>query len=322
VKKTVFLCILGLLLTAVSLPAQKKADVKMKYSKQSDLMRIVLESEESVIQKIKVTTSPSQIKLDFSEPFNLTGQRDLPFEIVPAERSLVINIKEKSETKIFRLVAPARLVLDIRKKEAQPARQPEKTGEKQQVSPISKVFVIDAGHGGYDFGITSGSVNEKDLSLTLAKDLGAALSKKGKKVFLVRKVDQYVRLQERIGFVNQKGPDVFISLHTSMSGNFVLYGPRFEEQASGETSSAYILSLKQKKYAGKSKALSDGIEKALREAFNGDVIRREMPLPLLNSVGAPAVLIELPSPKLVAYDQQMKTRLINAVVNGIQANAQ
>jgi hypothetical protein len=107
-----------------------------------------------------------------------------------------------------------------------------------------------------------------------------------------------------------------------MTGNFVLYGPRFEEQASSETSSVYSLSLKQKKYAARSKALSDRIEKAIREEFKGDVIRREMPLPLINSVGAPAVLIELPSPKLVVYDQQMKTRLINALVNGIQANVQ
>ena len=65
---------------------------------------------------------------------------------------------------------------------------------------------------------------------SLVKDLNALLSKKGKKVFLTRKVDQYISLSDRINFVNQKKPDVFISIHSSMSRNVVLYSPKFEEQ--------------------------------------------------------------------------------------------
>ncbi len=332
-KKIVFLCVLGLLLAAVSIPAQNKVDVKLKFNKQDGLMRIVFEAEETFIQKIKVNISNTRIKLDFPEAFNLTSQKDLPFEIAPTDRSLVINITDESDMKFFRLIAPSRLVLDIRKKEISAGKQPgkkvetltEKPGEKQPEKPIEKQtgsiipksFALDAGHGGYDFGITYGNVNEKDISLTLAKDLGAALARKGKKVFLLRKFDQFLPLMERINIVNQKSPDVFISLHASISRNFVLYGPRFEEQTSNETVALYRLSMKQKKYAGKSKTLSDGIEKAIKEEFKGDVFRREMPLPLLNSVGAPAVFIEIPSPRFVVYDQQMRTRLINAIMKGI-----
>jgi N-acetylmuramoyl-L-alanine amidase len=324
---------LGLLLAAVSIPAQNKVDVKLKFNKQDGLMRIVFEAEETFIQRIKVNISTARIKLDFPEEFNLTSQKDLPFEIAPTDRSLVIKITDESDMKFFRLTAPSRLVLDIRKKEVAAGKQPgkkmetptEKPGEKQPEKPaekqtgavISKSFAIDAGHGGYDFGITYGNVNEKDISLALAKDLGAALARKGKKVFLLRKVDQYLSLMERINIVNQKGPDVFISLHASLSKNFVLYGPRFEEQTASETVALYRLSMKQKKYAGKSKTLSDGIEKAIKEEFKGDVFRREMPLPLLNSVGAPAVYIEIPSPRFVVYDQPMRTRLVNAIMQGI-----
>jgi len=332
VKKTVFICILGLLLTAVSLPAQKKAEVKLKFSRQDGLMRVVFEAEGTFIQKIKVTTSPSQVKLDFPEPFNLTSQKDLPFGIAQAERSLIINVRERSEIKFFSLTGPARLVLDIRKKEIQTGKEPQKKIEKQtemptgkqpekpvekQPPPVVKVFAIDAGHGGYDFGITYGNVSEKDISLNLAKELGAALSKKGKKVFLLRKADQYLPLLERITLVNQKGPDLFISLHASISKNFVLYSPKFEEQSSNEAVALYALSMKQKKYAGKSKILSDCIEKTLREEFKGEIVHREMPLPLINSVGVPTVLIELPSPRFVVYDQQIRTRLINAFMKGI-----
>jgi N-acetylmuramoyl-L-alanine amidase len=326
VKKTIFLFMVGLLLAAVSIPAQNRADVKLKFNRQDGLVRIVFEAEETFIQKIKVTTSSSQIRLDFPGPFNLTSQKELPFEIAPADRSLAINIKDQGDTKIFRLSSPARLVLDIGKKEAQTVKQPqtketekqaEKPAEKQPALIMSKVFTIDAGHGGYDFGITFGNTSEKDVSLSVAKDLGAALSKKGKKVFLLRRVDQHIPLMERIDLVNQKSPDVFISLHASLSKNFVLYSPKLEEQAANETVALYGLSMKQKKYAGKSKTLSDCIEKTIKEEFKGEVIRREMPLPLINSVGAPAVFLEVPSPRFVVYDQRMKTRVTNAIMNGI-----
>lgn len=311
------------LLIAVPLAAQKNKAVLLKYNKQDGLLRVVFEGEETFINKIKVTTSSSQIRMEFPEPFDLKSQKDLPFEIMPSEKMVVINLKEKVEIKFFRLSAPARLVLDIQKKESQAEKQGEKPPEKQQEkhpeqqTPVTRArgIVIDAGHGGYDFGITYGNLNEKDINLTLARDLGASLTKKGKKVFFIRKADQYVSLSDRIHFVNQREPDIFISLHASLSRNFILYEPASDQQGSND----YSIASNQRKYAGKSKVLSDNIEKAIRDEFKNEVIRRSTPLPLLNSVGAPSVFLEYPSPKIVSYDQQMKTRLINAIIHGITA---
>jgi len=313
-KKIFFVFLSISLLLSVSLSAQKKTGVSVKFSKQEGLIRIVFEAEESFIIKTKVTTSPSQIKVEFPESFSLTAQKDAPIEILQADKAVMINSKELGEIKIFRLSSPARLVFDIQKKEIQK--------EKQTVPILSRVFVIDAGHGGYDFGITSGDVSEKDISLSLAKDLSTILSRKGKKVFLTRKVDQYISLADRINLVNQKSPDVFISLHSSMSENFILYGLKFEEQGSNEIVDFYSLSSRQKKYIEKSKALSDSIGKAIKDEFKTDVIRRQMPLPLLNSAGAPSVLIELPSPKFMVYDQQMRARLENSIINGVATYGQ
>lgn len=184
-------------------------------------------------------------------------------------------------------------------------------------------IVLDAGHGGYDFGITSNPPaveREKDISLSLTKDLSAVFSKKGKKVFLTRKVDQYMPLIERINLVNQKKPTAFISIHCSMSENFVLYSPEFEEEGSDEIVDLYSLSSRQKKHILKSKALSESIGKAIKDEFKVNIIYREMPLPILNSVDAPSVLIELPSPKLMVYDQQMRARLVNSIIKGIEAH--
>ena len=198
----------------------------------------------------------------------------------------------------------------------------EKQTEKQPATIIPRVFIIDAGHGGYDFGITFGNTSEKEISLRLAKELNAALSKKGKKVFLIRQADQYLSLSERIHFVNQKNADIFISLHASTSGNFVLYSPKLEEQASNEPVDLYSVSSKQRKYTVKSRALSESIEKAIRNEFKMNLQRRELPVPLLDAAGAPAVFMEYPSPQFLTYDQQTKTRLINALLTGLAAYGQ
>jgi N-acetylmuramoyl-L-alanine amidase len=298
----------------------------MKFSRQGDSMRIVFEAEETFMKDTKSATTPFQIKVEFPGPFLLPLEKDLPFEVIVTDRSAVINLKEKNEIKFFTLSSPARLVFDIRKNGVQAEKQPEKTAEKQTekqpVPDFPRVFVIDAGHGGYDFGITFGNTSEKEISLNLAKELQAALSKKGKKVFLTRQADQYLSLSERIYFVNQRHPDIFISLHASTSGNFVLYSPKLEEQTPNEPVDFYSVSSKQRKYIGKSKALSGSIEKAIKNEFKMNIQRRELPLPLLNAAGTPAVFMEYPSPEFLTYDQQTKTRLINALLTGIAAYGQ
>jgi N-acetylmuramoyl-L-alanine amidase len=309
-KRIFFLCLALFILTSGPLFAQKKTNVLLKFSKHEGLMRIVFEAEEPFITKTKATTSPSEIKVEFPGPFNITAQKDLPFEVTPMDKSLVITLKEIGEIKLLRLSSPSRIVFDIQK------------GEKQYAPILSKVFVFDAGHGGYDFGITSGDTKEKDISLELAKNFDAALLKKGKKVFLTRKVDQYLSIIDRIKFANQKSPDVFISLHSSMSEDFALYVAKFKDESSDEMVDLYSLSSSQKKFIKKSRALSDSIGKAIKDEFQKDVIYREMPLPLLNSIGAPAILIEFPSPKFITYDQQMKVRLVDAILNGIAAYGQ
>ncbi len=336
-KKIFFIILSVSLLMTVSLSAQKKTEVLLKFSKQEDLMRLVIEAEEAFIDKIKVTTSPGQIKIEFPGPVSLTSPKDISFELVTSEKSLTINLKEKSETRFFRLPSPSRIVFDIRKKESLALKQPEKKEEKLPEKPSAtqpeqqaekplpaphRGFVIDPGHGGYDFGQTFATINEKDLSVGLAKDLGANLAKKGKKVFLTRKVDQYISITDRINFVNQKNPEVFISLHASSSEKFCIYGPKVDEQGQDDIRSTYSLASKQKKYVGKSRAMSEQIEKALKEEFKEEILRWEMPLPILNSIGAAAILIEYPAPEFLVYDQQTRTKLINAIIKGLSAYGQ
>ncbi|MDQ7787015.1 MAG: N-acetylmuramoyl-L-alanine amidase [Thermodesulfovibrionales bacterium] len=316
--KKKFLILFILFVSVFPLSAQQKVLVSLKFSSQGNTLRVVLEAEESFLKRTKVTTSSTQIKADFPEPYTFTPPQGLPFELLPAEKSLILNFKEKGETKIFQLSSPARLVFDIQKSDIQ---KKELSAEKQR-PVLARGLCIDAGHGGFDFGITYGNASEKEIMLSLAKDLASFLAKQGKKSFLTRRADQYISISERINFVNQKVPDVFISLHSSTSTGFVLYSPRFEEQASVEAGDFYSLSSRQRKYVQKSKALAESIGKALKDEFKAEIIQREMPLPILNSVASPCMLVELPSPKYVLYDQQMREKVIKAFIHGVAAYEQ
>ncbi len=79
--------------------------------------------------------------------------------------------------------------------------------------------VIDAGHGGNDVGTHGPSgYYEKDLTLDVAQRLGALISERmGSEVVFTRTDDTYVGLEERTRIANQRGADLFLSIHANSS---------------------------------------------------------------------------------------------------------
>jgi N-acetylmuramoyl-L-alanine amidase len=76
------------------------------------------------------------------------------------------------------------------------------------------LVVIDAGHGGKDPGAISQGVQEKDLTLAMARALRDELLRGGGvRVALTRSEDRYLFLGERSAIARQLGADLFISLH-------------------------------------------------------------------------------------------------------------
>lgn len=226
------------------------------------------------------------------------------------ERIFTVNLKEPFDIKIMRLSSPARLVIDIAPKAAADIKP------QSDVVPAQKIYVIDTGHGGYDSGIAGDDIKEKDIVLSVAREIEGLLIKKGKKVFLTRKSDQFMSIKDRAVFTNQKFAEIFISVHVSSEEGFALYVPNISDTGYDPAVALYSLSLRQQRYLQKSRALGDGISKAVKEEFNLNVIRREMPLPILNSVAAPAVLVEIPSFRIMNYDQKTRTRLAEAIIKG------
>ena len=81
--------------------------------------------------------------------------------------------------------------------------------------------VIDAGHGGKDFGARRYGVNEKDVNLAVALQTGATIKARFPKVKVLytRSSDVFVGLMDRANFANRNKANLFISIHSNSAEN-------------------------------------------------------------------------------------------------------
>jgi N-acetylmuramoyl-L-alanine amidase len=83
-----------------------------------------------------------------------------------------------------------------------------------------RTIIVDAGHGGPDNGMT-GPIGggprlvEKDITLAVAKRLGATLSGRGVDIVYTRKTDTLIALSDRGRIANRSAGDLFISIHVN-----------------------------------------------------------------------------------------------------------
>jgi N-acetylmuramoyl-L-alanine amidase len=89
----------------------------------------------------------------------------------------------------------------------------------RQLGLGARRIVIDAGHGGHDPGtIGRGGLQEKDLVLDVALRLERLVRQEiGAEVVLTRSTDVFIPLEERTAIANQRGADLFLSIHANSS---------------------------------------------------------------------------------------------------------
>lgn len=94
-----------------------------------------------------------------------------------------------------------------------------------QAKSSDLVVVLDAGHGGYDFGASGSGLYEKVLNLKIAQYCKAELEKyKGVKVYMTRSNDTYVGLDERVSKASGVKADVFVSIHINSAATATATG--------------------------------------------------------------------------------------------------
>jgi N-acetylmuramoyl-L-alanine amidase len=113
-------------------------------------------------------------------------------------------------------------------KPAGPPPEPPKAAKRQNDGGNSLIralglkttrIVIDAGHGGHDYGtIGPSGLAEKELVLDLAMRLGRLVEERlGLQIGYTRTEDVFVPLEARTALANEQKADLFVSLHANSS---------------------------------------------------------------------------------------------------------
>lgn len=331
------------------LSAEKTAQISLRYSRQDTLVRLVVEGEDSVIAGSTTIASPAMFRIDFPTLFELKKPQDFIFETSRKDRTLSIALKDVMDIRVYKLSNPSRIVAEMKVKPAAGAQQPAGQGtvpppkplgptavtpakqqpaatqqaQSQTAAPATatpaafRTIVIDPGHGGYDFGMITQDFKEKDFSLSLAKDLGAALAKKGIKVVLTRRADQSLPLAERVSFANSKTPDLFLSIHATPDDVPAVTTALMDDQGTDVVVRLYKLAARQSRHIDRSRMIARSIAEALTADPKSKAALRELPAPILNSLDAPAMLIEYPVTAKKTPDQKARDKFISAIVKGL-----
>ena len=177
----------------------------------------------------------------------------------------------------------------------------------QACAPTNKKkVVIDAGHGGTDTGAIGGNINEKEITLNVAKKIEKLLKQKGYEVIMTRSDDSYVSLQERVEISESVCPDIFVSVHVNSSVKSEING--VETHYYHQESMALAQAVQE--------ALASNIETTNRGLFKSKFY-------VINHTTSPAILVEIgfisnedERPQLAGEKRKQVTA--KAVVEGIE----
>ena len=128
---------------------------------------------------------------------------------------VIINIKlskEYSTSEVINASGSNDILITLHNKVFSNNNDKEKNKQKWDFD----VIVLDAGHGGHDYGaIGINGVREKDVNLGITLKLGKLLEKNMKdvKVVYTRKDDKFIELYKRGQIANEKDGKLFISIH-------------------------------------------------------------------------------------------------------------
>ena len=122
---------------------------------------------------------------------------------LPINKSDVVKIEQSVDAKALKLT------ISRGQQESVITEKPTRKG-----STKGKI-VLDAGHGGSDYGAIREGINEKDITLDITQRVDAILRSKGYKVALVRGDDTFVSLEDRVAFSEAQEPEIFVSIHVN-----------------------------------------------------------------------------------------------------------
>jgi N-acetylmuramoyl-L-alanine amidase len=160
--------------------------------------------------------------------------------------------------------------------------------------------VLDPGHGGEDLGVAWEGLAEKQITLEVAFRIQSILENSDRSCQLTRTRDVRLPIEKRSGIGNYYQPEAFVSIHVggaASAGNrsaiIYVYEQSRKESDSVNRGELIPWYRAQDSYTGQSKQLGQLIRRHLESVSESPAAVVEAPLAVLQSVRAPAVLIEI-----------------------------
>ena len=116
----------------------------------------------------------------------------------------------------YPLTGPDRIVVEIGRSVEAPPIEP---GAPPRPAVPAITIVVDPGHGGGEIGaVGPGGLQEKDVTLQIARRLAAAIPKVlSSRIVLTRDSDSAISLDDRTSLANHEKANLFLSLHANSS---------------------------------------------------------------------------------------------------------
>lgn len=192
-----------------------------------DNTRVVLDLSKAPKYTYFTLTNPNRIVVDIQgkpQDFNFSKVKNTSPLLKEIRKStakkpntfrLVLELKEATKPVIFSLTPTKpygdRLVMDL---PHSAALSKTKVEISQPSSERDIVIAVDAGHGGDDPGALGKRTYEKNVTLTIAKQVAAKINReKGMKAVLVRSGDYYINLNKRSEIARKSQADLLVSIH-------------------------------------------------------------------------------------------------------------
>ncbi len=216
------------------------------------------------------------------------------------------------------------------------------------------IVAIDPGHGGIDPGAERDGLQEKALTLTVARELAEAVNRSGgMQAVLTRTGDEFVPLEERMTIARAAGAGVLISLHAdaleedqaSGASVYTLSDQAMDDASErmaerhdrgdllagldltgqDDTVATVLMDLARQETAPRSLRLADTLVEGLRAegARVNSKPRREAVLAVLNAADFPSVLVEMgflsnPEDRAELTDPAGRALLVAGIVRALQ----
>lgn len=230
-----FVALWGVVLGAKTTSAL--GDIKdIRFGQQPDGIRLVIEGCERFEYDAFLLDNPNRLVIDVKNVKLSLGRKFENNNLVQEVRfgdlanngkRIVFVLKKSANIKKKFVLEPNatqknwRLVIDL-SVDAVASNKATSSGSKQQsVVKTKKVVVLDPGHGGKDPGAIgrSFSTYEKNITLSMGKELKSQLEARGYKVYMTRATDVFIPLRRRVQIARQYHADLFISIHADSTVN-------------------------------------------------------------------------------------------------------